>query len=199
MLQNHILLALLWILFGVFHSAFASGRFKRALFARSPGLRPYYRAAYVLFAFASMGGVLWFQLHLVSPRLLGTWARWPGAILAVAGGGLMAICIRKYFLSLSGLRSLVQHEEVANELRVDGVHRYVRHPLYLGTFLFIWGLFGLFPFASLLLMCAVVHAYTLLALRFEEAKLRREFGTAYERYARRVPRVWPRAGRAQPW
>ncbi|RYD88928.1 MAG: isoprenylcysteine carboxylmethyltransferase family protein, partial [Sphingobacteriales bacterium] len=195
----HILLASLWILFGVFHSALASGHIKRALLRRRPGLAPYYRAAYVLFAFASMGAVLWYQLRMPSPLLLGPVARVPGIIFALTGALLMGICIRKYFLSLSGFRNLFAHREVANELRVDGVHRYVRHPLYLGTFLFVWGLFGIFPYASLLVMCAVVHGYTLFALRYEEAKLRREFGSAYERYAEQVPRVWPKWNRrAQP-
>ncbi|RYY63662.1 MAG: isoprenylcysteine carboxylmethyltransferase family protein [Chitinophagaceae bacterium] len=195
MLQNHILLGFFWILYGVFHSVLASGRLKRTLFARQPALRPYYRSIYVVIAFVSLAAVLWFQLHLPSPLLLGPLWRIPGGLLAIAGAVLMGICIRKYFLSLSGLRSLVQHSEVPNELRIDGVHRYVRHPLYLGTFLAIWGLFGLFPYASLLVMNIVVHGYTLLALRYEEAKLRVEFGSAYEQYARRVPRVWPVPGR----
>ncbi|TCZ73853.1 methyltransferase family protein [Flaviaesturariibacter aridisoli] len=195
MLQNHILLGFFWTLYGVFHSVLASGRLKRALFARLPALRPYYRSTYVAFAFLSLVAVLWFQLRLRSPLLLGPLWRIPGGLLAITGTTLMGICIRKYFLSLSGLRSLVQHSEVPNELRIDGVHRYVRHPLYLGTFLAIWGLFGLFPYASLLVMNVVVHGYTLLALRYEEAKLRLEFGAAYEQYARRVPRVWPAPGR----
>ncbi|GAB4091764.1 methyltransferase family protein [Flaviaesturariibacter terrae] len=191
MLQNHILLALLWIAFGVFHSALASGRLKRALFARWPGLQPYYRSVYVLFAFVSMGAILWYQLRLSSPLLLGPAWRIPAALLAATGAVLMALCIRKYFLSLSGIRSLFEQREVPNELRIDGVHRYVRHPLYLGTFLFVWGLFGLFPYASMLVMSAVIHGYTLLAIRYEEAKLVREFGADYERYRAQVPRVWP--------
>ncbi|RYY87217.1 MAG: isoprenylcysteine carboxylmethyltransferase family protein [Chitinophagaceae bacterium] len=198
MLKTHILLALLWILFGVFHSALASGSFKQRLFETFPALRAYYRASYVVFAFASMGAVLWYQLQLPSLLLLNRWALLPGLLLTVAGALLMAVCIRKYFLSLSGLRSLAQHQEVPNELRVDGVHRYVRHPLYLGTFLFIWGLFGIWPYASLLVMNVVVHAYTLLALRFEEAKLHKEFGDSYRRYSQQVPRVWPRFRKAQP-
>ncbi|RYY40825.1 MAG: isoprenylcysteine carboxylmethyltransferase family protein [Chitinophagaceae bacterium] len=198
MLQNHILLALLWILFGVFHSVLASTSLKERLFRAHPALRPCYRAGYVLFAVATMAAVLWFQLSIASPLVLGRWAQVPGTLLALAGGILMAVCIRKYFLSLSGLRSLAQHSDVPNELRVDGVHRFARHPLYLGTFLFIWGLFGLLPYASLLVMNVVVHGYTLWALRYEEAKLHREFGAAYARYAQSVPRVWPKFRVTQP-
>ncbi|RYY98847.1 MAG: isoprenylcysteine carboxylmethyltransferase family protein [Chitinophagaceae bacterium] len=195
--EPHLLLGFFWILFGVFHSVLASGRFKRALFKRLPGLRPYYRVAYILFAFASFGAVLWYQLRIDSPRLLPPAWRPLGWTLGALGALLMAVCIKKYFLSLSGLRSLFEHRELAPELRIDGVHRYVRHPLYLGTFLFIWGLFFLFPTLSLLIGNIVIHGYTLLGIRYEEAKLLKDFGDSYRDYQRRVPRLLP-LGRTRP-
>jgi protein-S-isoprenylcysteine O-methyltransferase Ste14 len=189
---QHILLALGWALFGVFHSVLASGAVKRALFGHWPRLRPYYRTLYVLFAFATMGAVLTWQLRIPSPLLLGSAWRYPGFLLAGAGLGLMVVCIKKYFLSLSGLKSLFQHREVAPTLRIDGVHRYIRHPLYLGTFVFIWGLFLIFPYGSLLVANIFIQAYTVLAIPFEEAKLIQDFGPDYERYKREVPRLIPR-------
>jgi methanethiol S-methyltransferase len=189
---QHILLALGWSLFGFFHSALASGRVKRAFFGRWPGLRPYYRTAYVLFAFLTMGAVLAWQLRIDSPLLLGPGWRYPGFLLAGAGLLLMIVCIKKYFMSLSGLKSLFRHEEVAPKLRIDGVHRYIRHPLYLGTFVFIWGLFLIFPYASLLVANVFIQGYTILAIPFEEAKLIQDFGPDYERYRKEVPRLIPR-------
>jgi len=191
MLLTHLQLAVLWILFGVFHSVFASNRFKTAVFAGLPGFRPYYRAAYVLFAFSTLGGVLAYQLAIPSPLLLEANWRPAGYTLMAPGGLLMAICIRKYFLSLSGLRSLVRQQVVKGPLRVDGVHRYVRHPLYLGTFMLVWGVFLAIPTLSLLVMAIAIHAYTLLGIRYEEAKLIREFGFAYLEYCARVPRLLP--------
>src|SRR5690349_9033791 len=105
-LQQHLLLAFGWVLFGFFHSVLASGRLKRALFGRMPRLAPYYRAAYVLFAFATLGTLLWWQLQIPSPLLLPAGWRFAGYILGAAGAILMVACIRKYFLSLSGLKSL---------------------------------------------------------------------------------------------
>jgi protein-S-isoprenylcysteine O-methyltransferase Ste14 len=191
-LLQHILLAFGWILFGVFHSVLASGRVKRALFGRWPGLPPYYRALYVLFALVTLGGLLLALYRMRSPLLLGPDWRFAGYVLMVLGGALMLVCIKKYFMSLSGLKSLFQHQAVAPELRIDGVHRYVRHPLYLGTFVFIWGLFLVFPYASMGISAFFIHAYTVLAIPFEEAKLIKDFGEEYERYKKQVPRLWPR-------
>ncbi|RYZ23230.1 MAG: hypothetical protein EOO16_05740 [Chitinophagaceae bacterium] len=194
-LLYHLLLAFGWVLFGFFHSALASGRFKRALLLRVPGFAPFYRAAYVLFAFATLGVLLWWQLRIPSPLLLGRAWHYAGYALAGAGGLLMIICIKKYFLSLSGLKSLFRQEVVAPELRIDGVHRYVRHPLYLGTFAFVWGIFLVFPYASMGITAFFIHAYTVFALRYEEAKLVKDFGPAYQRYREAVPRLWPRFGK----
>ncbi|GAA4329384.1 isoprenylcysteine carboxylmethyltransferase family protein [Flaviaesturariibacter amylovorans] len=191
MTEPHLLLALLWILFGVFHSALASGRFKRWLFGLANGARPYYRVGYTLFAFVSLGIVLWYQLALPSPRLLSPAWQPLGFGLATLGGVLMAVCIKKYFLSLSGLKSLFRHRELAPELRIDGVHRYVRHPLYLGTFVFIWGLFFLFPTLSGLIACVAIQGYTMIGIRYEEAKLLQDFGPAYGDYQAKVPRLLP--------
>jgi protein-S-isoprenylcysteine O-methyltransferase Ste14 len=103
----------------------------------------------------------------------------------------MLVCIRKYFVSLSGLKSLYQ-EEPAAELMITGIHRYMRHPLYSGTFLAIWGLWVLWPSASLLIANAVITIYTLLAIRLEEEKLVAEFGDQYRLYQQKVPKLIPR-------
>ena len=103
----------------------------------------------------------------------------------------MIICIKKYFLSLSGIKSLFENKAVANELRIDGIHKYVRHPLYLGTFIFIWGIFLVYPYLSLFIAFSIITLYTVFALRFEEEKLVAEFGDAYLDYKVKVPAIIP--------
>ena len=76
----------------------------------------------------------------------------------------MILCIKNYFLSLSGLKSLL-NESYSNELIIKGVHRYVRHPLYLGTFAFIWGLWLLLPTVSFLIVNVIITTYTLVGIR----------------------------------
>ena len=93
---------------------------------------------------------------------------------------------------MSGLKTLYTDEfKSGNRLIITGIHRHVRHPLYAGTFLFIWGLFIFMPFASLLISNFIITCYTLIGIRFEEQKLLREFGRPYEEYKKQVPKIIP--------
>jgi protein-S-isoprenylcysteine O-methyltransferase Ste14 len=93
-------------------------------------------------------------------------------------------------MNLSGLRSLVI-EDFSNELQITGIHKYTRHPLYLGTFGFIWGLFLLLPYLSLFIANIVITVYTLIGIRLEEQKLINEFGESYVKYRSTVPKLIP--------
>lgn len=191
MLLNHIILAILWIVYGVLHSVLANPDIKRKL---RQGLKneKWYRIWYTIFAFIFLAALLYYQItiptvqlfHLTNAILIS------GLILSFSGLVLMMVCIGKYFMSLSGLRSLFA-ENYSNELQITGVHRYIRHPLYLGTFIFIWGLFLLLPYLSLLIADVVITVYTLIGIGFEEKKLVAEFGRAYEDYRKAVPKLIP--------
>src|SRR5687767_10539207 len=133
MVQQHLLCGLLWVLFCVLHSVFASGAVKRKAQQSWPRFTPYYRLAYTLFAFVSLAVVVGFQLQMSSPLLYvpGLFTNIIGGLVGLAGLVLMAVCIKKYFLSLSGLKSLFR-KIPSGKLMITGVHRFVRHPLYSG-------------------------------------------------------------------
>jgi methanethiol S-methyltransferase len=114
-----------------------------------------------------------------------------GIIIAFSGLLIMCICILKYFMQLSGLKGLIENR-MNNELMITGIHKIVRHPLYSGTFIFIWGLLVIFPVASLLITDTIITIYTLIGLRFEEMKLEKEFGEAYRLYKQNVPMLIPK-------
>lgn len=193
MFLNHVWLGLLWSLYCVLHSVFAGLSTKR-FFKRMLGSGfKHYRLAYTLFAFVGFALIVWFQFTVRSVSFFHPWwfTRIVGAVVASCGLLLMFVCIKKYFVNLSGLRSLVQ-EEVHAVLEVKGVHRFVRHPLYLGTFLFIWGLFIIFPTASLFLSNSIITLYTLIGLKLEERKLLLQFGEQYRTYQQRVPKLIPK-------
>lgn len=102
----------------------------------------------------------------------------------------MLVCIKNYFMTLSGLKSLFI-DEPSSTLIIKGVHKYLRHPLYLGTFAFLWGLFILFPYLSLFIANVVIILYTVIAIRFEENKLVYEYGNEYKEYQKNVPKLFP--------
>lgn len=193
MLLNHLILALCWILYCMLHSVLASLRVKKWVKENTGTFFRYYRLFYTVFAAAALAALLFYQLSFPSKNLFGrtVFSTTAGSILLLAGLGLMLVCIRKYFFSLSGLKSLYQ-ETPSSELMIAGIHRYVRHPLYTGTFAAIWGLWLLLPDLSLLIADLIITVYTLLAIRLEEAKLVAEFGEKYRMYQREVPKLFPR-------
>jgi methanethiol S-methyltransferase len=197
MLFNHLILGLLWIAYCVLHSLLAGIPVKNGLKKISGTKYKYYRLFYTLFAFLFLVWLIYFQIKIPTIRFYGNniFILIAGSVLGLCGLALMLICIKKYFMSLSGLLSLVQ-ETTYNNLMVSGVHRYIRHPLYLGTFGFIWGLFLLWPFLSLLVANSVITVYTLIGIKLEEKKLIDEFGESYNQYRKNVPMLLP-FGRAK--
>ena len=194
MVKQHIVLAFGWVIFCLLHSLLASIRVKKEVAKRSGIFFKYYRLYYTVFAFVSFAAIIIYQLalsslYIFSPNAISDTT---GVILSTIGLAIMLVCIKKYFGNLSGLKTLfIDEYETGNKLVVTGIHRYVRHPLYGGTFLFIWGLFILMPYGSLLVSNLIITCYTLIGIGFEEQKLLREFGQAYEEYKKKVPKIIP--------
>ncbi len=69
------------------------------------------------------------------------------------------------------------------------LYRFVRHPLYAGWFITLWGT----PSMSMghLLFSAVCTSYVLIAVRYEERDLVDAVGRTYERYPQSTPMFIP--------
>ena len=190
---SHIILAALWIVYCVLHSLFASLIFKKWMECRMDKHFKFYRLYYTLFALIILAGIIFFQVSLSQKIIFksNSFTLAIGGLVSITGLVIMTVCIWKYFIQLSGLRSLIE-KRTGNKLMITGIHNYVRHPLYAGTFLFIWGLLLLLPYWSLLIADSIITLYTLIGIRLEENKLVREFGKAYEDYQNEVPMIFPR-------
>jgi protein-S-isoprenylcysteine O-methyltransferase Ste14 len=191
--KEHIILAVGWSLFCVLHSLLASLWLKQWMAKKTEAFK-YYRLFYTLFAFAGFAAILIYQFALPSPYFFSPNAvsYTAGILVGTSGLLIMLLCIKKYFGNLSGLKTLFLDEvRTGNTLIVTGLHKHVRHPLYSGTFLFIWGLFIFLPFASLLISNFIITVYTLIGISFEEEKLIKEFGPPYDEYRKRVPKIIP--------
>src|ERR1044072_8429504 len=190
---NHIILVMLWLLFGILHSVLAAEWFKRFMQRRLGGGYKYYAFSYSVFAALTLTGILVFQLNMQS-RLLYVAPRWVNMLLwlpMLAGLFIMIVVIKKYFFSLSGISVFYKHQPPV-VLELGGVNRYVRHPLYFGTLLFVWALFFVFPYVSNLLACIMITLYTIIGAILEEKKLVKQFGEQYILYKRQVPMLIPR-------
>lgn len=91
-------------------------------------------------------------------------------------------------LDFAGLRQLGKKAE-APPLIVDGVYRWMRHPLYTGSMLFLW----LIPEVSVdfFALNIAFTLYFIIGAIFEERKLERYFGKAYQEYKARTPMFVP--------
>jgi methanethiol S-methyltransferase len=190
--KEHWLLLGLWILYCLVHSIFAINPVKRSIQKILGKRSKFYRPVYSIFALLSLILILWYQFSIRSKQLffLAMLRFIPGIVLALPGILIMIICIRKYFYELSGLQAL-QQQETRVTLQQQGLHKFVRHPLYLGTLLFIWGILFIFPFLNNLIGCIIITLYTLVGMGLEEKKLKMEFGDAYREYAKKVPKLIP--------
>lgn len=185
-------LVLFWTIYYVLHSVFAATSVKQ-YFKRLLGKYfRYYRLSYSIFATIALLLLLWFQysysVHLLFDSFLIKIISF--FFLVVPGLYIMYISIKKYFFLLSGIRSIYLPTP-PTELKVEGIHRFVRHPLYSGTILFVWGLFFIFPLVNNLIAVVLLTAYVLIGIVFEEKKLVNEFGDQYKKYMKEVPGLIP--------
>jgi protein-S-isoprenylcysteine O-methyltransferase Ste14 len=193
MITSHIILVIAWTVYCILHSVFASSTFKQAASQRMGKQFKFYRLYYIIFAFAGLAAIIIYPFTFASYRFFvnTNTSITSGIIVTAAGLIIMSVCILKYFMQLSGIKGLIE-KKTNNELMITGIHQFVRHPLYTGTFVFIWGLFIILPSLSVLIIDVITTVYTLVGLHFEEKKLEKEFGNAYKIYKQKVPMLIPR-------
>ena len=182
-------------MYSLLHSVMASVWFKTYVQKVSGKYYGYYRLFYSCFAALTLGLILVFQFSQPSMLLFdrGWLLILAGVAGAIAGLSIMIICIKKYFLNLSGVDVLLK-KQITPVLEKGGLHAYIRHPLYSGTLLFVWSLFLLFPLLSNAIACTIITIYTCIGIRMEEKKLIVEFGDEYRVYARKTPMLIPSIG-----
>jgi protein-S-isoprenylcysteine O-methyltransferase Ste14 len=191
-LTNGVINALLFTTFALHHSLLARTGVKRGVVALvGPRLE---RSAYVWVAsliYIAVWG-LWRDLPGHAYRHLGALAAAHWAIVALGLGITLAAARLIDPLDLAGVRQATsRHVHAALEVR--GPYLLVRHPIYLGWLLIVFGppemTWTRFEFA------VVSSAYLVLAIPFEERSLVATFGESYRAYQRSVrwkivPGVW---------
>jgi protein-S-isoprenylcysteine O-methyltransferase Ste14 len=193
---SYVLLVTFWLAYGVLHSVLANNGVKRFFQQKMGAGYRFYRLIYNGLAFVLLAAILFYQFTLPVRSL---WAfDWRidllGNFLKYGGLLIVMIAISGYNLKeFSGL-TFSPRDSMAGSgaLKTNGLLHYVRHPIYTGTILFIWGLFLSDSLVRTLLMATCVTVYTLIGIYFEEQKLVAEFGEAYRVYRRTVPMLFPK-------
>lgn len=198
-LEAHLVYGLAWLSFGLGHSLLAGDLCKHRL---RPVFGAFYRVGYNAFAIVHLGLIWglgqWLFTHSAPFALPGELQRTLLAVYA-AGWLLMVLGLRGYDVDrLMGTRQVRDFRDGAEApedepLRVDGLHRYVRHPLYTGGFFILWGrVTGETELAT----AVWASLYLLVGTWFEERRLLRLYGAEYAEYRRRVPAFIPWRGKA---
>ena len=174
--------ALLFTIFALHHSLFARD-FARAWLAMIPARLQ--RSVYVWVA----------SLLLVAVCLL--WRPIGGELYHAGGAGAIALTAVQVFgvcfiarsaalidpLELAGIR-LPSPASATEGLQTSGPYRWVRHPLYFGWVLAVFGTRHMT--GDRLAFAAISCAYLAAAVPWEERSLMRSFGEDYARYVREV-------------
>ncbi|HYK44245.1 MAG TPA: isoprenylcysteine carboxylmethyltransferase family protein, partial [Parafilimonas sp.] len=149
--------------------------------------------SYSCIAVVTLAIVLWYHFSMQSVML------WSASILqrgiavgAISFGGLvMLLFTRRFFFDLSGA-DIFRKKKLTQQLIRTDFYKYVRHPLYAATLLFVWGIFFWQPLLSNLISCACITVYTIIGINFEEKKLVKEFGNTYVVYKSQTPMLIPK-------
>lgn len=193
--EAHLIYAALWASFGVLHSILAARMVKGWL---RPLFGPAYRLAYNIFALVHIGANLIAGRMFLADTVLNF--AWPDpvqyALWAVQGIGaaILLLALRQYDLGLfAGTKQLrdPESEKRVEPLNRHGLNALVRHPIYLGAHLLLWGGVGDdFTLATALWG----SAYLIVGARFEERRLEALYGDAYRAYKTQakflIPWVW---------
>ena len=172
---------MLFSVFAAHHSAFARDRVKQAVAAAVPPrlLRSFY--VWVASALLVMVCALWQPIggELYDARGARAAAH---LVVQLAGAWLIARSVAKIdALELAGIRPAAE----GGDLQVGGPYQLVRHPLYLGWLLAVFGTPRMT--GDRLAFALMTSAYLVIAIPWEEHSLMRTFGDAYARYKLKVP------------
>jgi protein-S-isoprenylcysteine O-methyltransferase Ste14 len=172
--------AVLFSMFAMHHSVFARTRAKDWLSRLVP--ERLLRSVYVWIASLLLVTVCaaWMPIGGEVYRHAG-WLGVPHALAQLVGIWLIARSVRTIdALDLAGIRG----QSASEGLQTAGPYRLVRHPLYLGWVLAVFG--PALMTADRLAFAAITTAYLVIAIPWEERSLRAAFGNDYERYTRLV-------------
>lgn len=191
-MKDQIAYAMAWAFFALGHSGLAAPAVKRRLALRlGRGMRLAYNAV----AVAQFALIAWVGTTALGDRpafALPAWA--VAALAAIHLAGWVVLVGSARFYDLGRLAGTAQWRGASEDegLRLDGPHAWVRHPLYAGGYLILWGA----AISPLGLATALWGSlYLALGTWFEERKLLAEYGETYACYRRRVPALIPWKGR----
>jgi methanethiol S-methyltransferase len=198
MRSSHLMLALLWGMYCLVHSALISVRaisfFKRVMGSRYV----FYRLFFNAFSLVTLVPLLIYSRsqRFQDPIIFGWDGNWRilrysmiilAAVLIIGGGRHYSL---SQFLGIRQIRSCSSRGAMTatGDIDTTGVLGITRHPWYVAVFFLLWA--GDLN-AGTIVVNLVLSAYLVIGTLLEERKLVLEFGAKYREYQGRVSMLFP--------
>jgi|HubBroStandDraft_1064217.scaffolds.fasta_scaffold69293_1 protein-S-isoprenylcysteine O-methyltransferase Ste14 len=134
----------------------------------------------------------WFALELSRLGLFPFTIATPVAIVLASLLAAAGVVLRVWSTAWLG-RGVVNNAEMkAGAVMADGPYRFVRNPLYLGTWFMMAAMSFIMPATGALFAMVLITLFLLRLILAEEAFLAARLGEPYQAYLRAVPRLFPR-------
>ena len=193
------LLAFSWVMFFVLHSVLAGQKVKTFFYAKFPASAKYYRLIYNVISTITIFPAIYLQLSIQSPRWFYTNAlsQYLAYLLILSGIVVMILAFKNYQTSeFIGTIYLKKNNKLnssisESSLATSGLNAVVRHPLYFGILLSLFG-YLIHQFnTKTLIMGVIFFIYLIIGTYLEEKKLIQEFGEDYKKYQKNVKMLIP--------
>jgi protein-S-isoprenylcysteine O-methyltransferase Ste14 len=186
-------LIILWILYFIIHSVFASRLIKDLFNRYFQTLSKYYRIIYVVFAIIGLLMIVMYQSTLPQITFFET-----NTFITFVGLGLASlglIIVKESFIHYDtfeflGLKQMKGDPREQGFIR-QGILNYIRHPLYSGSMLLLIGYFIFAPSIINLITVICMILYFVIGSLIEEKRLVHTFGDDYLKYRKEVPPFIP--------
>jgi len=191
-LMKYFLLCTLWILWCFLHSFLITTRITIWFNNLLGGKFAYYRISYNLFSLITFLPLFYWQrtipgptVILLSPYLMiFKYIAMVFSVIVIAGS-FVSFDIWEFF----GIRQ-TQKKEKRKVIQKHGFYRIVRHPMYLGAFVYFTASMTHVPLPQFL-GYLILAIYVIIGTFREDRRLLRELGDIYREYQKEVPMILP--------
>ncbi|MFN4082955.1 MAG: methyltransferase family protein [Bacteroidia bacterium] len=191
----YIKLTALWLLFYFLHSLFAANFIKDYIKSVYTSLYRYYRLLYNIFNIALFSIIWLFQKKSIPQYIFhkSNLLVYFGFALVLVGLVIMAWAIKNYNIKEFIGTAYLKDNSLPNELNLQtfGLNKYVRHPIYFATIIFLTGYLLYKPNELSLIFVCCSFVYIIIGSKLEERKLTEQFGNAYVEYKKKTKMLLP--------
>jgi protein-S-isoprenylcysteine O-methyltransferase Ste14 len=142
--------------------------------------------------------LMWLALKMSPPGGMQLGTAIPVVIIAGALLAALGAVLRIWGTAWLGATTVNHMEMKAGAVMADGPYRYVRNPLYLGSWCMFTAMAFLMPVTGAVFAMGAITVFQLRLILGEEAFLSNQLGDSYRAYLRAVPRLFPRLRSSLP-